>query len=56
MKVGSIWTSSDFIEFKIKEIKIVEEKTWVNYIKLSTSQEYSCLKEAFLHRFKEKVN
>jgi hypothetical protein len=56
MKVGSIWTGSNFVEFKIKDIKTVGDNTWIYYYKISTGQQYSCLKEAFIDRFKEKVN
>ncbi len=55
MKIGSLWGSTDK-KFEIKDVTIVDNQTWVYYNNVLTKQEYSCLKEAFLHRFKEIIN
>jgi hypothetical protein len=56
VKVGSIWTTAERLEFKVNDVKNVEDQIWIHYSKLSTAQEYSCLQEAFVSRFQEKVN
>ena len=55
MKVGSLWSGGDR-RFKINDIKIVDNNTWIYYNNVSTRQEYSCLKQAFLQRFTEIIN
>ena len=55
MKIGSVWEGGEK-EFKIQDIKVVDEETWIFYNNVLTGQEYSCLKEAFLKRFREIVN
>jgi len=55
MKVGSLWEGSER-HFKINDIKIVDDNTWIYYNNVLTRQEYSCLKEAFLQRFREVTN
>ena len=55
MKVNSLWADSER-HFKINDIKIVDDKMWIYYNNVLTKQEYSCLKEAFLQRFREITN
>jgi hypothetical protein len=55
MKVGSLWSGGNR-RFKINDIKIVDNNTWIYYNNVLTKQEYSCLKEAFLQRFTEVIN
>ena len=55
MKVNSLWAGGERY-FKINDIKIVDDKTWIYYNNVLTRQEYSCLKEAFLQRFREITN
>jgi hypothetical protein len=55
MKTNSLWAGGER-HFKINDIKIVDDKTWIYYNNVLTKQEYSCLKEAFLQRFREITN
>ena len=55
MRIGSVWESGNR-KFKIKDVTIVDDKTWIYYNNVLTKQEYSCLKEAFLQRFREIIN
>lgn len=55
MKIGSTWEGGDKT-FKIKDVTTVDNQTWIFYNNVLTGQNYSCLKEAFLQRFKEIIN
>lgn len=56
MKVGSKWGTIDGKEFRVTDIKEVDNQIWIYYNNILTKQEYSCLKEAFINRFNEIVN
>lgn len=55
MKIGSIWEGGDK-RFEIKDVTIVDNQIWIFYNNVFTGQNYSCLKEAFLQRFREVIN
>jgi hypothetical protein len=57
MRIGSIWeTGTDSKQFTIQDVKIIDDRTWIYYNNTFTRQNYSCLKEAFVNRFREKIN
>lgn len=56
MKLGSIWGSADRTQFKVTDIKVINDQTWIYYTNINTGQNYSCLEEAFKSRFDEIVN
>lgn len=51
----SRWVGTDFSVFRIKKIDHNEQGIWVYYQNEKTGQEYNCLVEAFLQRFKEQL-
>ena len=56
IKIGSRWSSNDFTRFVVTSIKVIDEKTWIFYSNKDTGQQYRCLEEAFVNRFREIVN
>lgn len=56
MNIGEVWCSSEYKEFIIDDIFFKDEEKWVSYHSSSTGAEYSCLAEAFMHRFNKKQN
>lgn len=58
MKVekGQTWTSLNRTEFYVDDVRVVDNETWVYYTNTFTQQTYSCLEEAFQHRFTPIVN
>lgn len=55
MRIGSKWDGNNNI-FEIKNVTFIDGQTWIFYNNVSTGQQYSCLKEAFLQRFREIIN
>lgn len=53
--ITSTWTSSDFSVFKIEKLEFNAHGIWVYYINVETRQQYTCLAEAFLERFREQL-
>lgn len=53
--ITSKWTTPDSVIFKIDKIDFNEQGIWVFYHNVKTGQEYSCLAEAFLERFREEL-
>jgi len=53
--LSSRWASSDSTEFKIEKLEHTGTGVWVYYQNVKTSQQYSCLVEAFMARFKEQL-
>lgn len=51
--VDSVWSSTDSVEFKVKEIFEQDSDAWIRYVKMSDNTEYTCLVDAFLQRFRE---
>lgn len=47
--VGQRWTASDSKQFEIVDLN--SDNTWVIYRNTQTRDTYSCLLEAFKHRF-----
>jgi hypothetical protein len=48
----STWRGADCRDYQILSV----ENDWVFYKNIKTDQEYSCLVEAFLERFREVTN
>lgn len=55
LSVGSQWTDSTGQKFVVDEVHHNGVETWVTYTRVSDQTVYSCLVEAFTHRFREKV-
>ena len=53
--VASRWTGSDSTEFKIEKLEHKDTGVWVYYQNVKTGQQYNCLVEAFMARFKEQL-
>ena len=51
-----MWGSADRTYFKVTDIKMINDQTWIYYTNIKTGQNYSCLEEAFKSRFDETVN
>lgn len=56
MQVGSKWGTIDRTQFRVTDVKVIDNQQWVYYTNIKTEQNYSCLEEAFKSRFKEIVN
>ena len=54
--VGSRWKGSDHNEFVVRAIEVEDDGTWVRYGRHAQDTTYSCLIDAFLHRFTEILN
>lgn len=48
---GQIWVDVNGNEFQIIDVNLVKDQTWVYYVNVKSSQEFSCYKESFLGRF-----
>lgn len=53
--ITSKWTGIDSTTFKIERLESKNSQVWVYYRNEQTGQQYSCLVEAFLQRFKEQL-
>jgi hypothetical protein len=53
--VASRWASNDSKEFKIEKLEHKDTGVWVYYQNVKTNQQYNCLVEAFVARFKEQL-
>jgi len=53
--VASRWASNDSTEFKIEKLEHKDTGVWVYYQNVKTNQQYNCLVEAFVARFKEQL-
>lgn len=56
MQVGSKWGTIDGKQFKVTDVKVIDNQQWVYYTNIKTEQNYSCLEEAFKSRFNKIVN
>jgi hypothetical protein len=61
INVGSTWRSSDYKEFVVEAVKVLDNDTWVHYAKadkfgMATDEKFSCLAGAFEVRFHPCVN
>lgn len=56
VKVGSIWTGSDFTKFEVRSVEEREDGIWVSYGKHAQDRTYECLIDAFLERFRIQVS
>jgi hypothetical protein len=54
--VGSRWQGSDRSEFVVRAIEVENDGTWVRYGRHAQDTTYSCLIDAFLHRFTQILN
>jgi gentisate 1,2-dioxygenase len=52
----STWSFADGTEFVVTNVVDKEDGVWVYYNNPATGQEYDCLIDAFLQRFKEESN
>jgi hypothetical protein len=53
---GSIWFGSGQVMFVVQKVCEVEGNIWVHYENVNSKQNYSCLVEAFVHRFTLNIN
>jgi len=56
VKVGSRWQGSDRSEFTVRDIIEEDGGVWIHYGRHAQDTTYSCLIDAFLHRFTEILN
>lgn len=56
VKIGSRWQGSDRSEFTVRGIIEEDGGVWVHYGRHAQDTTYSCLIDAFLHRFTEVLN
>ena len=56
IKIGSRWTTSASIVFKVSNVINNDQETWIQYDNVNTGITYNCLVDAFLQRFTETVN
>lgn len=56
VKKEQVWSGIDQKEFRIIDVTEIEDHTWVHYINIKTSQEYSCYKDSFEARFTPVLN
>jgi hypothetical protein len=54
--IGSRWQASDRSEFTVREVIVENGGTWVHYGRHAQDTTYSCLIDAFLHRFTQILN
>jgi hypothetical protein len=52
IKIGSMWTTMNGKLFQVVSVAKTPEETWVTYKDKTTSEHFSCLKAAFLQRFR----
>ena len=55
LSIGSRWTDSQGCEFVIDAVNTNGAETWVEYCRVRDTTYYRCLAEAFLFRFREKI-
>jgi hypothetical protein len=53
--VASRWSDGESIEFKIEKLEHRDTGVWVYYQNIKTGQQYNCLVDAFMTRFKERL-
>lgn len=53
--VGSRWIDARGCEFAVEDVDSNGAETWVTYTRTNDCTSYRCLREAFLHRFQEKI-
>lgn len=53
---GQYWHSFNRTEFYVDDVRSTETGVWIHYTNTFTQQTYSCLEEAFRHRFTQIVN
>lgn len=53
---GQYWHSGNRTEFYIDDVRRTDVGVWIHYTNTFTQQTYSCLEEAFKHRFTQIVN
>jgi hypothetical protein len=53
--IASRWMGGELTEFKIEKLEHRDTGVWVYYQNAKTGQQYNCLVEAFIARFKEQV-
>ena len=56
VKTNTTWGSSDGRKFLVNGIMQQGPDTWIHYINVKTNQQYSCLVDAFVQRFREEPN
>jgi hypothetical protein len=56
LRVGSRWTDGRHNEFIIDAVEDNGVKNWVAYTRVGDRTSYSCLAEAFIHRFQRVEN
>ena len=56
MTMATRFTSLDGKIFAVEEVKQVDKELWVYYNNVKTGDKYSCLLEAFSHRFQPLEN
>jgi len=54
--IGSCWSGGERIEFTVRDVVVENGETWIHYGRHAQDTTYSCLIDAFLHRFKEILN
>jgi gentisate 1,2-dioxygenase len=52
----STWSSANGTEFAVTNVVDKEDGVWVYYTNPATGQEYNCLIDAFLQRFRQETN
>jgi hypothetical protein len=55
LQIGSRWCDHLRQEFEVDTVSTSGTETWVYYTRLGDRTSYSCLVEAFLDRFQEKI-
>ena len=53
---GQYWQSLNMTEFYVDDVRSNESGVWIHYTNTFTHQTYSCLEQAFKHRFTPIVN
>lgn len=53
IKQGSRWMTIDRKIFRVIQVVVIEDHTWIHYINEETKTEYSCYQESFQSRFTE---
>jgi hypothetical protein len=56
VQVGSRWQGSDRSEFTVRGVIVENGETWIHYGRHAQDTTYSCLIDAFLHRFNPILN
>ena len=55
LSVGSRWTDTHGQEFVVDAVDNNGAETWIAYYRVGTNTHYRCLSEAFVYRFREKI-